>query len=81
MIMPVSKEEAKQLLERLIFDKERPQDWVQDVWGMSPTLGETAAKLLDVFDVLITSCPEAELNDVLQTFDTELTELFDEDIQ
>ncbi|NEP78597.1 MAG: hypothetical protein F6K17_33590 [Okeania sp. SIO3C4] len=79
--MPVSKEEAKQLLERLIFDKERPQDWVQDVWGMSPTLGETAAKLLDVFDVLIASCPEAELNDVLQTFDTELTELFDEDIQ
>ncbi|NEN91482.1 MAG: hypothetical protein F6K48_22285 [Okeania sp. SIO3H1] len=74
--MPVSKEEAKQLLERLIFDKERPQDWVQDVWGMSPTLGETAAKLLDVFDVLITSCSEAELNDVLQTFDTEL---FDED--
>ncbi|NEP90687.1 MAG: hypothetical protein F6K18_29875 [Okeania sp. SIO2C2] len=79
--MSVSKEEAKQLLERLIFDKERPQDWVQDVWGMSPTLGETAAKLLDVFDVLITYCPEAELNDILQTFDTELTELFDEDIQ
>ncbi|NEQ74417.1 MAG: hypothetical protein F6K23_16095 [Okeania sp. SIO2C9] len=78
--MPVSKEEAKQLLERLIFDKERPQDWVQDVWGMSPTLGETAAKLLDVFDVLIASCPETKLNDVLQTFDTELTELFDEDI-
>ncbi|MDY7006297.1 MAG: hypothetical protein SWX82_20840 [Cyanobacteriota bacterium] len=76
--MSVSKEEVKQLLERLIFDKERPQDWVQDVWGMSPTLGETAAKLLDVFDVLITSCPEAELNDVLQTFHTEL---FDEDIQ
>ncbi|NEP07136.1 MAG: hypothetical protein F6K25_15600 [Okeania sp. SIO2G4] len=77
--MSVSKEEAKQLLERLIFDKERPKDWVQDVWGMSPTLGETAAKLLDVFDVLIRSCPEAELNDVLQTFDTELKELFDED--
>ncbi|GGA27314.1 hypothetical protein [Okeania sp. KiyG1] len=76
--MSVSKEKAKQLLEQLIFDKERPQDWVQDVWGMSPTLGETAAKLLDVFDVLITSCPEAELNDVLQTFDKEL---FDEDIQ
>lgn len=76
--MSVSKEEAKQLLERLIFDKERPQDWVQDVWGMSPTLGETAAKLLDVFDVLIKSCPEAELNGVLQTFETEL---FDEDIQ
>ncbi|NEQ41403.1 MAG: hypothetical protein F6K40_36505 [Okeania sp. SIO3I5] len=72
--MSVSKEEAKQLLERLIFDDERPQDWVQDVWGMSPTLGETAAKLLDVFDVLIASCPEPELNDLLQTFDAELFE-------
>ena len=77
--MSVSKEEAKELLERLIFDDERPQDWVQDVWGMSPTLGETAAKLLDVFEVLITSCPEAELNNVLQTFDAELFEE-DEDI-
>ncbi|MEB3341507.1 hypothetical protein [Okeania sp.] len=46
---------------------------------MSPTLGETAAKLLDVFDVLIASCPEAELNDVLQTFYAELLEE-DEDI-
>lgn len=72
MIMSVSKEEAKQLLEQLIFDRERPQDWVQDVWGMSPTLGETAAKLLDVFEVLITSYSEAELNDVLQTFNAEL---------
>ncbi|MCL2925107.1 MAG: hypothetical protein MGF17_10980 [Trichodesmium sp. MAG_R04] len=72
--MSISKEESKQLLERLIFDKERPQDWVQDVWGMSPTLGETAAKLLDVFEVLVASCPEAELNDVLQTFAVELLE-------
>jgi hypothetical protein len=72
--MSRSRAEAKELLERLIFDDERPQDWVEDVWGMSPTLGETAAKLLDVFDVLITSCPEAELNDVLQTFDAELLE-------
>ncbi|MGK7923495.1 MAG: hypothetical protein AB4080_26210 [Trichodesmium sp.] len=72
--MSKSREEVKQLLEQLIFDDERPQDWVQDVWGMSPTLGETAAKLLDVFEVLITSCSEAELNDVLQTFDAELLE-------
>ena len=77
--MSVSKEEVKQLLERLIFDKERPQDWVQDVWGMSPTLGETAAKLLEVFDELIASCPEEQLNDVLQPFYKELLEE-DEDI-
>ena len=64
--MALSKQETKQLLERLIFDNERPQDWVQDVWGMSPTLGETAAKLLEVFEVLIEACPDAELDDLLQ---------------
>lgn len=65
--MALSKQETKQLLERLIFDDEVPQDWVQDVWGMSPTLGETAAKLLEVFEALIESCPDAELNDLLQS--------------
>ncbi|MGB3508867.1 MAG: hypothetical protein WBA93_06430 [Microcoleaceae cyanobacterium] len=64
--MALSKQEVKQLLERLIFDDERPQDWVQDVWGMSPTLGETAAKLLEVFEALIESCPDAELDDLLE---------------
>ncbi|NJN88023.1 MAG: hypothetical protein HC881_19190 [Leptolyngbyaceae cyanobacterium SL_7_1] len=66
--MSLSKTEAKQLLERLIFEDDRPQDWVQDVWGMSPTLGETAAKLLDVFDALIESCPEEKLENLLQDF-------------
>lgn len=65
--MPISKEEAKQLLERLIFADERPQDWVQDVWGMSPTLGEDAAKLLEVFEALIECCPEEQLENLLQT--------------
>lgn len=65
--MSISKEEAKQLLERLIFEEERPQDWVQDVWGMSPTLGESAAKLLEVFDALIECCPSEQLENLLQT--------------
>lgn len=64
--MTLSKQEAKQQLEKLIFDNELPQDWVQDVWGMSPTLGETAAKLLEVFEGLIESCPDAKLDDLLQ---------------
>ncbi|MEC4816452.1 MAG: hypothetical protein SAK29_24770, partial [Scytonema sp. PMC 1069.18] len=37
--MSFSKTEAKQLLQRLIFNDSHPQDWVQDVWGLSPTLG------------------------------------------
>ncbi|MDJ0555021.1 MAG: hypothetical protein QNJ68_11370 [Microcoleaceae cyanobacterium MO_207.B10] len=64
--MTLSKQEAKQQLEKLIFDNELPQDWVQDFWGMSPTLGETAAKLLEVFEALIESCPDAKLDDLLQ---------------
>lgn len=66
--MPISKAEAKQLLERLIFDNERSQDWVQDVWGLSPTLGESAAKLLEVFDSLIECCPADQLDNLLKTY-------------
>jgi len=37
--MSISKTEAKQLLERMIFEETHPQDWVQDTWGLSPLLG------------------------------------------
>lgn len=67
-LMPISKTEAKQLLERLIFEDERPQEWVQDVWGLSPTLGDSAAKLLEAFEALIDCCPEEKLESLLQTF-------------
>jgi hypothetical protein len=64
--MAISRTEAKQLLERIIFDKERPQDWVQDVWGMSPTLGENAAKLLEVYEALIECCPDEKLENLVE---------------
>lgn len=64
--MAISKAEAKQLLERLVFDDERPRDWVQDIWGLSPTLGESAAKMLDVFDALVECCSEEKLENLLQ---------------
>lgn len=70
--MSLSKHEAKQLLERLIFVDERPQDWAQDVWDLSPTVGETAAKLLEVFDALIDCCPEEKLDNLLQSFYQEM---------
>lgn len=66
--MSISKQEAKHLLERLIFEEERPHDWVQDVWGLSPPLGESAAKLLDVFDALVECCPDERLENLLQSF-------------
>jgi hypothetical protein len=66
--MAISKTEAKQLLERLIFDDERPQDWVQDVWGLSPMLGDSAAKLLEVFEALIECCPDEQLDNLVQIY-------------
>ncbi len=66
--MSISKAEAKQLLERLIFDDLPPQQWVEDVWGITPILGDSAAKLLEVFEALIECCPEDKLDNLLQTY-------------
>jgi hypothetical protein len=66
--MPISKPEAKQLLERLVFDDDNPQDWVMDVWGLSAMLGDSAAKLLEVFEALIECCPDDKLENLLQTY-------------
>lgn len=78
MIMAsISRSEVKQLLERLIFVDDRPQDWVEDVWGMSPTLGETAARLVDAFDAVIECCSEEKLENLLQSL---YSDRLDEDI-
>jgi len=63
--MAISKAEARQLLERMVFESDRPEDWVQDVWGLSPTLGETAARLMDIFDALFDCCPEENLENLV----------------
>jgi hypothetical protein len=65
--MTITRTEAKQLLERIIFDEEPPREWVQDVWEMSPTLGETAAKLWDVYEAIIECCPEEKLENLLHS--------------
>ncbi|MDX2228402.1 MAG: hypothetical protein NW220_02100 [Leptolyngbyaceae cyanobacterium bins.349] len=65
--MALSKSETQQLLERLIFEDTDPADWVQDVWGLSPMLGESAAKLFEVFQAVCDRCDEADLEDLLQT--------------
>ena len=66
--MDISKAEAKQLLERMIFDDLPPRQWVEDVWGLTPMLGDSAAKLLEVFEALIECCPDDKLNNLLQTY-------------
>ncbi len=64
--MAISKTEAQQLLERMIFDDTDPQDWVQDVWTLSPMLGDSAAKLLDAFYALADCCPEEPLDNLVK---------------
>ncbi|NMF86583.1 MAG: hypothetical protein EA342_12255 [Leptolyngbya sp. LCM1.Bin17] len=63
----VTKTEAKQLLERMIFDTTAPQDWVDDVWGLSPMMGDSAAKLLEAFYTLIDCCPEEQLDNLVKS--------------
>ncbi len=65
--MALSKAESKQLLERMIFEETAPQDWVQDVWGLSPMHGDEAAKLLDVCDALVECCSEEKLENLVQS--------------
>ncbi len=65
--MALSKAESKQLLERMIFEETAPQDWVQDVWGMSPMHGDEAAKLLDVFEALVECCSDEKLENLVQS--------------
>lgn len=66
--MSISKTEAKQLLEQLIFENSNARDWVQDVWGLSPLLGDSANKLLEVFEALVECCPQEQLENLLQTY-------------
>jgi len=72
--MTLTKTEARQLLERMIFDDEHPRDWVQDVWDMSPMLGESAARLLDAFDMLIDCSSEEKLENLVQSLYAERLE-------
>ena len=64
--MTLSKEQAKSLLEDLIFTGDRASDWVQDVWALSPTLAESAASLVDVLDILLAGMNEAQIEAVLR---------------
>ncbi len=65
--MSLDRSELKQLLCRMIFDDSQPEDWVQDVWGLSPMLGDSAAKLWQVLDLLIEDSSDTTLENFLQT--------------
>ncbi len=65
--MTISKEEAKQLLERIIFEEMQPSDWAQDIWDLNPIHGDSAARMLEVFEGLIECSSEEKLENFLQT--------------
>lgn len=65
--MSLSKQEAKQLLERMIFEQMQPSDWVQDVWDLSGLHGESAARLFEVFEALIECSSEDKLENLVQS--------------
>lgn len=64
--MGISQTAAKQLLEDLIFSDDRADEWVQDVWSLSSTLGESAARLVDVFDLVLGLLNDRQREDLLQ---------------
>lgn len=66
--MTISRDDAKRLLERLIFDDSQPQEWVQDVWDLNPVLGDGAAKLWDVFEAVVECCPPEKLENLLHHY-------------
>ncbi len=64
--MALDKTEVRLLFDRVIFDETDPQDWVEDVWGLSPMMGDSAMKLLEVFYKVLERTPEPELQEVLK---------------
>lgn len=65
--MTVSSKTAKKLLYDFMFESESAQEWVEDVWGLSPFLGQGAANAAEVLGVLIETCSEEQLNDILKS--------------
>lgn len=69
-----SKADALKSLQYLIFDDEKPDDWVQDVWGMSSMLGDTAAKLLEAFEAVVEKCPDDSFDQLVRRFEEAVAE-------
>lgn len=63
--MTVSRQLAKQLLYDFMFESKDAQGWVEDVWGLSPFLGQGAANAAEVVGALIDTCSDEQLNVVL----------------
>lgn len=78
MILSINQTEAKQLLEDLIFRGDRADEWVQDVWSLSSTLGESAASLVDVFNLVLSILNDTQREELLQKIYCDHPEVLDD---
>ena len=76
--MTVSRKTAKKLLYDFMFENEGAQEWVEDVWGLSPFLGQSAANAAEVLGALIEACSEEQINEVLAALYKDHKESIDE---
>ncbi|MEL6777979.1 MAG: hypothetical protein AAFO06_12045 [Cyanobacteria bacterium J06597_16] len=60
--MTVSSKTAKKLLYDYMFESESAKEWVEDVWGLSPFLGQGAANAAEVLGALLETSTEEQLN-------------------
>lgn len=63
--MTVSQKTAKKLLYDFMFESEDAKEWIDDVWGLSPFLGQGAANAAEVLGAFIETCSERQLNAIL----------------
>ena len=65
--MTVSSKTAKKLLYDFMFESESAKEWVEDVWGLSPFLGQGAANAAEVLGALMEICSEQQLNELVSS--------------
>ena len=63
--MTVSSKTAKKLIYDFMFESQDAQQWVEDIWGLSPFLGQGAANAAEVLGTLLDTCSERQLNAVI----------------
>ena len=76
--MTVSRKTAQKLLYDFMFENEGAQTWVEDVWGLSPFLGQSAANAAEVLGALMEACSEEQINEVLAALYKDHKETIDE---
>lgn len=76
--MTVSSKTAKKLLYDFMFENETAQEWVEDVWGLSPFLGQSAANAAEVLGLLIETCSERQLNAIVSSLHSAHSETISE---